>query len=243
MRAQNVLKHAVPLAAVFAIAGCVSADNEPEAPTESYAEHMHGHLDEISAVKAAVIAGDLQASREPATWLAEHEEPAGMPDAWASYVNDMRDQARIAAAADDLNAVAGAVSEIARSCGNCHEATGFSVAFGFDQRPPAEQQNLMTQMQRHLWAADRMWEGLIGPSDKAWEWGTEMLSEVNLTSELVTDSPAKEAQVADLVEQIREVGIEGSNAASGASRSAMYGEFLSLCANCHSLTGGGPGTI
>ena len=104
-----------------------------------------------------------------------------MPSAWAPYVNSMRMQARVAVSATDLDTVAGAVSEMARSCGDCHQASGFAVAFGFDQRPPADVQNVTTQMQRHLWAADRMWDGLIGPSDKAWEWGTEMLSEVTLT--------------------------------------------------------------
>lgn len=232
----------VPVAACFGLTACVSAEDESAALTESYAEHMHGHLDQISAVKAAVIAGDLDASREPATWLAEHDEPAGMPEAWAPYVSSMREQAQVAATAADLATVAAAVSEIARSCGNCHKATGFDVAFGYDQRPPEDVQNLMTQMQRHLWASDRMWEGLIGPSDKAWEWGTEMLADVNLSSELITDQPEQASEVDSLVQEIRAVGSDGATAPAGENRSAVYGKFLSLCANCHSLTGGGPGS-
>jgi len=242
MRAHRLVLAASPLAMIMALTACVSADNDPPAATEGFAEHMHGHLEQISAVKAAVIAGDLEAAREPATWLAEHQEPPGMPDAWAPYVNDMRMQASVAASAENIETVAVAVSEIARSCGSCHAATGFAVAFGYDQRPPAEEQNLMTQMQRHLWAADRMWEGLIGPSDIAWEWGTEMLAEVQLAGSQITDAPDKKARVDELVEQIRDVGSTGSTAPAGPSRSAMYGQFLSLCANCHSLTGGGPGT-
>lgn len=233
----------LPFAACISLTACVSAEDEAAAAaTESFADHMHGHLDQISAVKAAVIAGDLEASRAPAAWLAEHEEPAGMPAAWATYVNDMRVQAKIAATATNLETVAMAVSEIARRCGNCHEATGFAVAFGYDQRPPEDVQNLMTQMQRHLWAADRMWDGLIGPSDKAWTWGTEMLTEVNLTSEQITNDPERTAQVDVLVEQIRAVGGDGGGTPAGEARSRIYGTFLSLCADCHSLTGGGPGT-
>lgn len=233
----------VPMAACVGLAACVSAEDEPAAAKQSYVAHMHGHLDQISAVKAAVIAGDLEASREPARWLAEHDEPAGMPAGWAPYVNSMQAQARVAASAVNLETVAVAVSEIARSCGDCHEATGFAVAFGFDQRPPADVQNLMTQMQRHLWAADRMWEGLIGPSDQAWQWGTDMLAEVNLSGEEIADHSEQEAtQVDHLVQEMRAIGVEGTTAPDGATRSAVYSKFLSLCANCHSLTAGGPGT-
>lgn len=240
MRFHQLATTALLLTAVFGLAACVSAEDESSKPSASFAEHMHGHLDQISAVKAAVIAGDLAAVREPAAWLAEHEQPPGMPDAWAPYIDNMRMQAKAAASATNLETVASAVSEMARSCGDCHQASGFAVAFGFDQRPPGDVQNLMTQMQRHLWAADRMWDGLIGPSDKAWEWGTEMLSEVTLTSAQITTEPAKEEQVDELVQEIRAVGNQGNTAPAGESRSAVYGRFLSLCANCHSLTGGGP---
>lgn len=240
MRFHQLAAAAVQLAAVLGLAACVSAEDEASVPSESFAEHMHGHLDQISAVKAAVIAGDLDAAREPATWLAEHQQPPGMPDTWAPYMNEMRMQAKVAASATDLETVAAAVSEMARSCGDCHQASGFAVAFGFDQRPPEDVQNIMTQMQRHLWAADRMWDGLIGPSDKAWGWGTEMLAEVTLTSAQVPTEPGDETRVDSLVQAIREVGNQGSTAPAGESRSAVYGKFLSLCANCHNLTGGGP---
>lgn len=240
MRFHQLATAAVQLTAVLGLAACVSAEDEASVPSASFAEHMHGHLDQIGAVKAAVIAGDLEAAREPATWLAEHQQPPGMPDAWAPYMNEMRMQAKVAASARDLETVAAAVSEMARSCGDCHQASGFAVAFGFDQRPPEDVQNITTQMQRHLWAADRMWDGLIGPSDKAWRWGTEMLSEVTLTSAQITTEPDEETQVDGLVQAIREVGNQGSTAPAGEARSAVYGEFLSLCANCHNLTGGGP---
>lgn len=240
MRFSQLATTTVLLAAVIGLSACASAEDEDKVESAGFAEHMHGHLDQISAVKSAVIAGDLEATREPARWLAEHEQPRGMPDAWAPYIDEMRMQARLAASAKDLETVAAAVSEMARSCGDCHQASGFAVAFGFDQRPPADVQNVTTQMQRHLWAADRMWDGLIGPSDNAWDWGTEMLSEVTLTSAQITAEPDQETRVDGLVQRIREVGNEGSRAPAGESRSAVYSQFLSLCANCHNLTGGGP---
>lgn len=211
-----------------------------EEPVSAFAAHMHGHLDEVGAIKAAVIAGDLEGVIEPATWLATHEEPAGMPQAWQPYVEEMRLYAARAANAKDLVTAASAVSEIGRSCGGCHQATGFKVAFGMDERPPSDVQNLRTQMQRHLWAADRMWDGLIGPSDAAWQRGNDILTEVQLTAGDITDEPAKKAQVSGLVARARSLGEQGSMATSAELRSGLYGEFLALCASCHSLTGGGP---
>ncbi len=215
----------------------VNAEDENFSP---FQQHMHSHLDRVGAIKAAVIAGDLEAVREPAFWLAEHKEPE-VPDTWMPYVDEMRRYAEQAATAQDLVGASAAISEIGRACGDCHLASGFSVAFGFDQRPPGDVENLRTQMQRHLWAADRMWDGLIGPSEKAWKAGTDMLAEVNLTAAQVTEDPAKQPPVADLVTRAKALGEQGSLASSRELRSGLYGEFLSLCATCHSLTGGGPG--
>jgi mono/diheme cytochrome c family protein len=225
------------------------AEEASEEIQSAFVEHMHGHLDQISEIKRAVIAGNLADTREPATWLATHEPPQGLSKAWLPYVDEMRRYAARAAKATDLVAAASAVSEIARTCGDCHRASGLSIGFGFDQRPPEELQSLMTQMQRHLWAADRMWEGLIGPSDVAWNRGANILSEVQLAATDIAGSSAEGAsaaenqmQITELVSRARGMGEQGGLASSVELRSGLYGEFLSLCATCHELTGGGPVT-
>ena len=230
----------------------LSASALAEEPSEDnytvFVEHMHSHLEQVSEMKDAVIAGNLPDLREPARWLATHETPEGLSPAWIPYVQEMRRYATRAADATDLVAAASAVSEIARTCGDCHRASGLSIAFGFDERPPEELQSLMTQMQRHLWAADRMWEGLIGPSDTAWNRGAAILSEIHLDISDFAGSSAEgastaenESQMSELLSRARGMGEQGGLAASTELRSGLYGEFLSLCASCHSLTGGGPG--
>ena len=64
------------------------------------AEHMHEHLDSVNDVKSAVIAGRLDDVRAPATWLANHEKPAGLPS--VESVDEMRRYAAQAAVATDL---------------------------------------------------------------------------------------------------------------------------------------------
>jgi len=245
MKSNTCRRIIVPLAAALVAAACNSASNEdagrnePQA-VETFAEHMHGHLVHVDAIKTAVIAGNLDATREHSVWLSEHDEPPGMPDDWSPYVEEMRQYAAVAASARDLERVAVAVSEIARTCGDCHRTHGARPEFMTGQRPPPELHDVTTEMHRHLWAANRMWESMIIPSNDAWKSATDMLAEVQIDAEQLTDDPANVAAVEDLVERARALGEMGAETSAGPLRSEQLGKFLSLCAGCHTLTGGGP---
>lgn len=232
-----------PLVAVLVAAACSPADDEeqPQAASESFAEHMHGHLVHVDAIKAGVIAGNLGATREHAVWLSEHDEPPGMPAAWSPYVKEMRQYAAVAAAARDLDRVAVAVSEIGRTCGECHRTSGAQLQFAIDPRPPADAMGVSAQMHRHLWAAERMWESLLGPEEEFWQNATDLLATVDLAPDELSSDPVTQEQVADLLSQARTLGEEGARTAAGPARSELLGQYLSLCASCHALTGGGPG--
>jgi general stress protein YciG len=231
----------IVFAAALVVVSLVVADNASQAELNAFAEHMHGHYDQVGEIKAAVIAGDLDAVRKPAAWLAGHDEPPGLPDDWQPYIDEMRKYSGEAAGATNLVMAAAAISNIARTCGDCHRASGFEVAFGSSERPPAELDNLTTQMQRHLWAADRMWASLIGPSDGAWQQGTEMLGIVELSAGDMAGDAEQMPRVEALAERAQDIGRQGGDASTSEARAATYGEFLSLCASCHSVTGGGPG--
>ena len=99
------------------------AANAQDADFTLFQQHMHSHLERVGAIKAAVIAGDLEAVREPAEWLAEHEK-VEVPDTWMRYVDEMQRYAEQAATAKNLVGAAAAVSEIGRACGDCHLASG-----------------------------------------------------------------------------------------------------------------------
>lgn len=217
---------------------CVATPGFSETPDEissDIAEHMHEHFDYVSAIKSAVIAGDLEKVRAPAKWLATHEEPVSLPP-----VEEMRLYAARAAAAKDLTTAAAAASEIARTCGDCHLSSGVEVVMGYSEPPSADEQSLVIQMQRHLWAADRMWSGLIGPSDAAWKQGAAILAEVKLADERIEGEAGQQDAIDLLARQVQMIGEQARQAGSVELRSGLYGEFLSLCANCHQLSGGGP---
>ena len=80
-------------------------------------------------------------------------------------------------------------------------------------------------MARHLWAAARLWEGLIGGVDDAWSQGLDVLA--------ATPLPAAELGAArePLGKQLQKIA---AGARKGTSDHAVvYGELLTTCAGCH----------
>jgi cytochrome c553 len=216
----------------------VRGENETEVAT-----HMHEHLDRITTIKSLIIMGNLDGVREPAIWLADHEAVPGLPTNFEPYVGLMRQYAREVNNATDLKSAAISVSSMARTCSNCHLVNGVEIEFGYDQ-VPAEWSDTVSHMQRHQWAADRLWEGLIGPSDTAWARGTDMLVDVPLHPDKVKDGAldgVDSEAIDQIARRIHVLGGQGTNAKTPTERSKLYGEMLGLCADCHRRLGRGPG--
>lgn len=216
----------------------VRADNETDVAT-----HMHEHLGRITTIKSLIIMGNLDGVREPAIWLADHETVDGLPADFEQYVGLMRQYAREVNNAIDLKSAAIAVSGMAQTCSNCHLANEVEIEFGYDQIP-AEWSDTVSHMQRHQWAVDRLWEGLIAPSDTAWQRGTEMLVDVPLHPDEVInqDSGITDSDAIDqMARRIHVLAGQGAGARTPAERSVLYGEILGLCAGCHTRLGRGPG--
>lgn len=236
----------VATVAVALIAMAISTLPAQEIPDEhesNVATHMHEHLERISAIKSYIIMGDLDGVREPAIWLADHQEVAGLPQNFEPYIGLMRQYAREVDNAPDLKSAAISVSQMAKTCSNCHLVNDVHIEFGYDQAP-AEWSDTVSHMQRHQWAADRLWEGLIGPSETAWNRGMDMLVDVPLHSDDVTVEELPEADKAALdriAVRIHDLAGLGTIATTPDARSEIYGEMLGLCAECHTRLGRGPG--
>jgi mono/diheme cytochrome c family protein len=216
------------------------ADITPE--ESAAADHMHEHLTQISTIKAFVIMGALDSTREPANWLATHDTMENLPTSYEPFVEFMRSSARQVENAANLQEAGAAVSLMAQNCGNCHVASNLNVEFGYDDLPAGWSDN-ETHMQRHQWAVDRMWEGLIGPSDAAWYRGTSMLAEEPLHAADVSDNITAEeaAALEKIAASVHELGERGADTEGLTNRSRIYGQILGLCADCHTRIGQGPG--
>ncbi|MGE0403616.1 MAG: hypothetical protein AB7T06_43320 [Kofleriaceae bacterium] len=206
---------------------------EPDEPREpaTVKEHMKSHFAAVVAVERAIVRGRLADAREGARALLAHDEPA--IEGGAPFVADMNDAAAALIAAPDLPTAGTFAAALGRTCSRCHEATRAVIAFAWEPQPdPAP--SLRVQMQRHQWAAARLWEGLVGPSDEMWRQGTEALAATELDA-LAAGRGVARGDVDALAAQVRELARSAATAGDGDARAALYGRLLSTCAGCHQL--------
>jgi hypothetical protein len=225
---------------VAATFGPSLAQDMSEEDRSTIADHMHGHLIQISMIKSAIVAGKLEDVDGPARWLADHETATGLPVEFESYVMQMKSYARQVIDAQDLASAAGSVSNMAKTCGNCHLVNDVNLEFGYDRKPREDVEDVVTHMQRHQWAMDRLWEGLIGPSDTAWNRGADMLIDAPLLPSDVTTATDKVVEIGKIARRIHALGGIGTETTTPDARSELYAEVLRLCAGCHTLLSRGP---
>lgn len=189
-------------------------------------EHMDGHWTQADQMRAALLFGDLDGSRESARWLAEHAEHPALPKGVLSPVEDMRAFARSVLRADIVADAARCTSEMAGACGRCHRASGTTVPVQ-ENTMPASGLEPARHMLRHKWAADRMWEGLVAPSDRMWELGATALIEEPLFA-------GDDAEVQALARKIHGLGATARGQPAD-HRPGIYARLVATCAECHAL--------
>jgi hypothetical protein len=89
-------------------------------------------------------------------------------------------------------------------------------------------------MQRHQWAASRLWEGVIGPSDVAWREGASVMARTTIDLARTTNAKPNE-DVVRHAETVHELSLRAIELSEPARRGALYGEMLEACASCHSI--------
>ncbi len=194
---------------------------------------MVDHFDEALAIRDALIEGDLEAARRRARALVERR-PADLPAQADRYAADFRVAAQAVIEAPDRGTAGRAVGRLAASCGACHQ--GLSV--GVDLAPPAPpptDPSTAGHMLRHLWAADRLWEGLVVPSDEAWARGAAALADAALRPETLSPDLPLYPKIEALALRVHSLGDEGKTAVDTGYRIDIYAGLLATCARCHGL--------
>ncbi|MBK7075684.1 MAG: hypothetical protein IPH44_25670 [Myxococcales bacterium] len=207
----------------------VADAGSPDASTE-VARHMAEHLTRVSRMQEALVRGQLEIARDEARWLVAHPEHVGVADAGAAVAR-LRGAAEAVVAAPDLPAMAGATARLGAACAACHEERGVMVAYAWAALPDDEPA-LARQMQRHQWAAARLWEGVVGPADELWRTGASTLATLRLDVGSLAAGADAEAVKAALA-RVRSMATQAGAVKDQASRVALYGELLTTCVGCH----------
>jgi hypothetical protein len=242
---------AIYVLAALTVSGCKTMsrsqhagtpDAEPSSPSDAreatVQARMQGHERHGDAMRDAVARGDLDDARVEARLLAELRIEGPTGELWKHMFDAMRAAAARSVSANDLKDVSRDVALVARTCGDCH------ITFGrpgiLIEPPGALSSGLRASMQRHQWAAERLWDGLVVPSDDAWYAGALALSEAPLSPEDLTPGKSPVPRVSELARTVHNLGVKAASAQSVDARAGLYGDVLATCAECHNWLGGGP---
>lgn len=197
---------------------------------------MKEHFTQALRARDALVRGDLAAMKRSAAWLADHRLSETLPDTWRPHVGDMQNAAKLAQQAGDVAVAADAVGAMGAACGQCHQSLGAKVDFP-GQSPEGKQSGLEDRMMRHRWAEARMWEGLVGPSDVAWDAGVAALQDAPLHPEMLAEDRSPPQEVVDLAGRVHALGLRGKLTTGSEARARLYGEYLATCDACHARLG------
>lgn len=198
--------------------------------------HMYAHFDRAGEVHDALVRGQLDRARTAAHWLATHPETRMLPMDSDRHATAMAAYAMEASEASDLQAAAMATAQMGRICGDCHRENDVTPRFLVGTAAPGGS-GPRAEMARHIWAADRMWHGLIGPDDFAWTSGARALSQGWLNPGEVVVEPGDRERLRELLRHVYELGSEAAVAPDPETRAEAYGSYLTTCIDCHDLTG------
>lgn len=200
---------------------------------------MHGHYRRATEAREALIRGDIEVAREHMRWLATHSEGDALPEALQPRLAAMQADAASFAEATTLTEAGQALARTSVRCGECHTESGGGFHAALPPLPAGDTR--VAHMQRHRWAAERMWEGLVTADVEQFAAGTDALHEVPLhEDELPTSEGAPPERLAALSSLVHELGTEAETATDWPARASIYGRYLATCAACHRLLGTGP---
>jgi cytochrome c553 len=199
---------------------------------------MLDHDIRARALRDAVVRGDLEGAKSAARAIAALTPSPALDASAQPLFEEMQREARRVAEAPDLVWAAHGVGNVAATCAACHDAMGRSPPPS--RRAPTGAPNVETQMVRHLWASDRLWEGLSTPSEASWRAGAAVLADPTLAeAELLRGRPVP-PPIEGLAATVRKLGLDAATTENRVARGALYGELLDSCARCHAFAGGGP---
>jgi mono/diheme cytochrome c family protein len=232
-----MLMHRHVLAAVLLCVACrtdkssaapVDQPEDPESPPK--AMPMAEHFVQGEEIRIALIAGDLEKAKQPAQWLVDNLVTEDMPVRWRAHVPKVKRNAKKIVDATEIVDAAKAAGKLGEACGECHADIGIQLSPP-DRPTPLKDDTTFAQMDRHSYAAERLWDGLVGSMDDAWTEGATLMRDAPLHGDAAPEPVMTlAASVHDLATSSLEL--------KPADRGERFGEIISTCATCHGLTKG-----
>ena len=198
----------------------------PAQQTQTTHHYMLTHYADTVGMRRALVAGKLPEYQAAAAAVAKDSWTPRLRGDYRPFVDAVRAAAHSGETASSPVEAAAVLGKIGEACAACH------VKFGGPGSPVAPEQ--LTEggdpsMVAHAVATDRLWEGLILPSDSSWSNGMEVL----------LDAPKLDSDVADVAaaaRHLRDLARQGKKA-EVAQRGQVFASVLTTCAGCHERLG------
>ncbi|MEM6996743.1 MAG: hypothetical protein AAF721_39935 [Myxococcota bacterium] len=190
---------------------------------------MQEHFDAVAQVRDAVVVGELETVAEAAGHLSTQLDAKDYPEEWRSHVQELERVAESLGRPASIEGAARGAAALAGACGGCHRARGVSPNFG-DSVEPAEDDTVQARMQRHQWEVERLWEGIVGPSEGAWAEGASAFDGPPGCDAHAGQDGGERQRLCD---DVHAFGEAAAKATSATARVEVYAGFLGTCSGCH----------
>lgn len=208
----------------------------PPPPNPALQAHMGEHFTAGQAALQGLVHGDREATRAALKQLAEHPTAEGLPPGTQQHVDAMKAAAARGAASEAASEEARALADVALACGTCHQAAHAKLTFEVEPAPGREP-GASGHKSRYAWAVDRMWEGLVGPTESSWSQVAAVLNDQPMASALVAPDKRLSPETEASAKRLQELGSEGLDAPNPAVRTRVFAEALTACESCHEEAG------
>jgi cytochrome c553 len=215
--------------------GDPSTDQAEPGPTD---ELMREHFLKVRETRQALIGDDIEAAKEAMQWLADNDPGTdALPEQLRGMLDGMREQARGFGEATTLTEASMSFAGMLNHCGDCHDAVDGGPEFA---TPPLEEgDEIATQMARHRWAIERMWEGIVSRDEEIYGAGAEVLADVRLRPEEVPQGVVEPERIDAIIEHVHEEGTAAKESTEWPERTEHFGRLIATCATCHRAMGVG----
>jgi hypothetical protein len=189
---------------------------------------MNAHFIDAMLIRKAVIAGTPERAADAAQALGQAQKLDEVPANWRVSVGRMQQVAARINNSTSAAQAAGATADLGVACGECHQRLGGPKASSAP--PPPEGTALVERMQRHVWATERLWEGLTVPSRDAWNAGANALSASPFPAEVLKQGGVHGRSAAG---DFSRLVVQAPTKKTVEERAALYAELLVTCGGCH----------
>ena len=202
----------------------------PDPPSIAKSEmvrfHMNRHFDDLRAVEHFLVAGKLAEAKALTFLLMQADLAPGMQQ-WNVDSERVSAAARGLMSARTIEQACRGEARIASACMDCHRHTQNVHIFAAPPGVPSSEPTIAARMERHQWAVDRLWEGIVGAEDGSWHMGLEVLA--------TTPMPfATNAPLASHLQDVAQHAFDAEATTAIRDRATAYGDILVTCSACHS---------